>query len=52
MESVPDTFPALFYGYSVIWGILVVYLCRMWAKLRKLEKQVGTLMLSDAHSKK
>jgi CcmD family protein len=38
METVPDTFPALFYGYTAIWGLIVVYLIILGARVRNLEK--------------
>ena len=37
-EVVPNTFPALFWGYTVLWGILVVYLISLGVRLRRLER--------------
>lgn len=39
MNSVPDTFPSLFVGYTVIWVILVVYILSLGRRLSKLERR-------------
>lgn len=41
MNEVPNTFPSLFLGYSVIWGIVVVYLFSLVRRLGKLEKRLS-----------
>jgi hypothetical protein len=33
-----DTYPDLFWGTSVIWGVLVVYLIILGRKVSKLER--------------
>jgi CcmD family protein len=38
METTPDTFPALFAGYAVIWICILLYLVRLEMRMRKLEK--------------
>ncbi len=37
METTVDTFPSLFWGYSVIWALIVVYLISLGRRLSKLE---------------
>jgi CcmD family protein len=38
MDAVPNTFPALFYGYTAIWLILGVYIISLGFRLSRLEK--------------
>ena len=38
METLPDTFPALFYGYTVIWGLLAVYILSLGFRVSRLER--------------
>jgi CcmD family protein len=40
METVPNTFPALFQGYSVVWGLLVVYIVSLGVRLKRVEKRL------------
>lgn len=40
METVPNTFPALFQVYSIVWGLLVVYIVSIGVRLRRLEKRL------------
>jgi CcmD family protein len=35
---VPDTFPALFSGYTFIWAVLAFYIVLMGQRLRRLER--------------
>ena len=42
MNEVPDTFGSLCLGYTVIWGILAVYIFIMVGKVRALEKRLNT----------
>ncbi len=35
MEQVPNTFPDLFFGYTVIWLILAGYILKIWLKLAR-----------------
>lgn len=37
MEQIPDTFPDLFWGYSIIWGLLVVYIISLGRRLSRIE---------------
>lgn len=39
MEQVPNTFPALFFGYTVFWLILGVYVLSLGQRLSRLEKE-------------
>lgn len=39
METVPDTFPSLFWGYSVIWMLLGGYIVSLGFRLRKIERK-------------
>ena len=41
MNEVPDSFNSLFLGYTVIWGILAVYIVIMVNKVRSLERRLG-----------
>lgn len=36
MET-PDTYQALFWGYNVIWALLVIYIASLGRRLKKLE---------------
>ncbi|MBN8548673.1 MAG: CcmD family protein [Deltaproteobacteria bacterium] len=38
MEIVPNTFPSLFWGYSVIWVLLCLYVFSLARRMRNLEK--------------
>lgn len=40
MDSVPDTFPSLFWAYTVIWTLLSGYLVFLGWKLCRLEKKI------------
>lgn len=40
MEQVPNTFPSLFWGYTVLWAILAVYILFIGMKLRSLERRM------------
>jgi len=49
MEAVPNTFPDLFLGYSVLWGCIVCYLVSVFraqsrnrARLEELEKRLSS----------
>ena len=39
---VPDTFPALFYGYSVVWLLMLVYVLLMARRLSKVEQKLSS----------
>lgn len=41
MEQTPDTFPALFWGYTVIWALLVTYIVTLSRRLTNLEKKLN-----------
>lgn len=43
MEQVPDTFPHLFLGYSIIFGLLMVYVIFLSKRASALEKKVAEL---------
>ncbi len=40
--DVPNTFPGLFWGYSIIWAILVIYIATLGIRLSKLEKSTSS----------
>lgn len=40
MEQVPDTFPWMFLGYAALWGVMVMYLLSLAARLRALEREI------------
>ena len=41
MESiVPNSFPALFYGYSALWLLLGLYLVSLGVRICKLEREL------------
>jgi CcmD family protein len=40
MEQVPDTFPWMFLGYAALWGVMVIYLLSLAARLRALEREI------------
>ena len=37
--DVPNTFPSLFWGYTAIWTLVVVYIVSLGFRLSKIEKQ-------------
>lgn len=39
METVPNTFPSLFWGYTILWAVLCVYIFSLGRRLRKLERE-------------
>lgn len=39
-EVVPNTFPALFQGYTVIWALIVVYAASLGVRLRRIERKL------------
>ncbi|RMG41042.1 MAG: CcmD family protein [Candidatus Dadabacteria bacterium] len=39
MTSAVDTFPSLFWGYTVIWMLLAAYLFWLGRRVRKLEEK-------------
>jgi CcmD family protein len=42
MDTVPNTFPALFAGYTVIWVLLIGYMFCLGYRVRRLEKKHKT----------
>lgn len=38
METVPNTFPSLFTGYSVLWGLLSLYIVSLGIRVARLER--------------
>lgn len=36
-EIVPNTFPAMFWGYAAIWGLLAAYIISLGVRVRQLE---------------
>lgn len=43
MEAVPNTFPHLFVGYSILFGCLVAYVLFLLKKASSLERRVNEL---------
>jgi CcmD family protein len=41
MNEVPDTFNSLFWGYSAIWAIIVVYLVSILRRVSRLEQRLA-----------
>lgn len=41
METVPNTFPALFQAYTVVWALLVVYIVSIGVRLGRIERQLA-----------
>ena len=39
--NTPDTYVDLFFGYTVIWLILGIYILTLGVRLKKLEKREG-----------
>jgi len=37
----PDTFPSLFWSYTVVWGILAAYIVTLGVRLSRLEKRLS-----------
>ena len=37
----PDTFPSLFWSYTVVWVILAVYIVTLGVRLSRLEKRLS-----------
>lgn len=38
---IPDTLSSLFWGYTVIWGLLSAYILWLGFKLRKIENKLA-----------
>lgn len=38
----PDTFPSLFWGYTIIWLILVAYIFLLRRKINQLQEKILT----------
>lgn len=36
----PDTFPSLFWSYTVIWVVLVAYIVTLGARISRIEKKM------------
>lgn len=47
----PDTFPALFWGYLVVWGLLAVYIITLGVRCARLEKKLSGSDSSEDQSK-
>jgi len=52
METVPNTFPALFQAYSIVWGLLVVYIVSIGVRLGRLEKRLERAANTEARQAK
>ncbi len=38
METVPNTFEGLFWGYTTVWAVLVMYVATLARRLKRLER--------------
>lgn len=38
METVPDTFPSLFAGYTVLWALVVIYVLTLARRVKRIER--------------
>ncbi len=36
-----DTYPDLFWAYTVVWGILAVYIAALGSRLKRIERSLG-----------
>jgi len=46
-----DTYPDLFWAYTVVWGILAIYICLIGARVARLERSLrGGQQSQDAGS--
>ena len=50
MDTVPNTFPSLFAGYTAIWLILCIYIASLGLRLSRLERRLDTHSHDD-HAK-
>lgn len=48
METMPDSFPYLFYGYAVIWLIFGIFLSSLVCRMRRVEKKLSEKGLDSA----
>jgi len=39
---VPDTYPDLFWSYTAVWCVLVVYIAVLGVRVARLERKVST----------
>jgi CcmD family protein len=42
-----DTFPSLFWSYTVVWTFLALYIFWLGVRLSRLERKLGTLRKRD-----
>jgi len=40
MDTPPDTYPSLFFGYAVIWGLIVLFCLSLGLRQRGIAKSV------------
>jgi CcmD family protein len=38
METVPNTFEGLFWGYTTVWAVIVLYVATLARRIKKLER--------------
>jgi CcmD family protein len=36
----PDTFPSLFWSYTVVWGVLAAYIISLGVRVSRVEKRL------------
>ncbi|MDC0358964.1 CcmD family protein [Oligoflexia bacterium] len=42
MESVPNTFPSLFWAYTIVWCLIALYVFSLARRVSKLEKTTSS----------
>lgn len=40
-NTVPNTFESLFWGYSILWLLILFFVWRMFRKVSELEKEIS-----------
>lgn len=40
MEIVPDTFPSLFWGYTVMWLCILIYIVSLARRMSRIEREL------------
>jgi CcmD family protein len=43
MDTPPDTYPSLFFGYAVIWGLIVLFCLTLGFRQRDIAKRLSEL---------
>lgn len=43
MDTVPNTFPSLFFAYTIVWGLMAWMVWSSFHRLRRLERELRAL---------